>query len=664
VVNNDGLIVATGSSGFAVPLNNSASGTVDDEADPVRGTGELQLSTGSSAGTFIVGASCVLDFIGIPPGYAFLDGATVAGDGRVQVPAVVPVHVSGSVSMQNLRLEGGTVTVNAGASLDVLNLRLDAGALIGPGDVIVENDFAWTGGTLSGTGDTVLNGTSEISGGFFVSLTGRTVDNHGAATLLPNTGLQFNGGGTWNNHSDGTLVLQSGSSVGNFFFDSGVVNNDGLVQKVGPGGASVGVPLNNSAAGTVDVEGGRLTLSAGSSAGTFNVAGASTILNFNNSLTPGYAFLDGATSTGDGRVQVDVNSVTVSGGVSLQNLTVASGTVTVNAGGSLTAGNLVLAGGILTGAGDVIVLGNFNWASGALSGTGQTFLEGTASLNGGFSSILDGRTVNNDGTATFTGSGIAVQNNGVWNNDVGATAILRGGSAVGDFVAGPLAAFNNAGLLETASSGTATVAVPLVNTDSGTVQVQAGTTLSLGPFPRTFQTSGTVIIAPGGTFLVNNYAQTGGTTTVDGALTVMISFLDGGVSLNGGLLTGAGTINGNVVNAAELAPGDSPGVLTINGNYTQTAAGTLDIEIGGPTAGSQYDQLAINGTASLAGTLNVIILNGFVPSPGTAFQILTFHSHSGNFDAENGLDLGNGLSLAPVYNPGDTGLSLVATQSS
>jgi hypothetical protein len=298
-----------------------------------------------------------------------------------------------------------------------------------------------------------------------------------------------------------------------------------------------------------------------------------------------------------------------------------------------------------------------------MSGTGRTFLEGTTNFVVGPAPRLIDRTVNNDGTATFALPGLTVQGNGTWNNDAGATTVLPAGTQVSLAFAGPQAGFHNAGLLRTSGSGTATLVLPLTNADTGTIDVPAGTTLSLGVFPPPFQTSGTVTVEAGATFIVARYTQTGVTTTVDGTLTVNNSFF-GGVFLNGGLLNGGGTINGNVTNAAELRPGDAPGVLTINGNYTQTSAGTLDVEIGGTTVGSQYDRLAINGTASLAGTLNVIILNGFVPDPGTAFQILTFHSpHSGDFDTENGLDLGGGLSLAPVYNSDDTGLSLVATQS-
>jgi hypothetical protein len=659
VVNNDGLVEVVGFATINVALNNSSGGTVDVPDAPGPSASGLVLTTGSSAGNFHIGSLSAVEFQNFPAGFAFLGGATSTGGGRVLAsPLFYSITVSGSVSLQRLEIQGATVTVNPAASLDVQSLRLDdsSSTLTGPGGVTVENDLTWSLGTLSGTGGTTLNGTAEVGSGL---LDGRIVDNHGAATLLPNANFLIAGGGTWNNHADGTLVLQSGSSVGNFFAGGAVLNNDGLVQKVGTGVAAANLLLNDSAGGTVDVEGGTLTLAGGGSSGNFKVAAGAT-LNFNNALTPGYDFLDGATVTGAGIFRVDLdNAITVSGAVTMQNLRL-GGVATVNAGGSLTVTNLTLAGGALQGAGDVTVLGNFVWTGGTLTGTGGTFLEGTANLSGGINS-WEGRTVTNDGTATFSNGGITVVDNGVWNNDAGATTIVQGGSGLNDFFrTGPGAAFNNAGLLQTAGSGTATVAVALFNTDSGTVQVQAGTVLAPGPLFHTFRTSGTVIIAPGGTLRVMDYVQTGGTTTVDGTLTV--DFL-GTVSLAGGLLTGGGTINGNVVNAAELRPGDSPGVLTINGNYTQTADGTLDIEIGGPAVGTQYDRLAVSGTATLAGTLNVVILNGFVPTPGTSFGVLTFRSHSGNFDTENGLDLGGGLSLVPTFNSGDTGLSLVATQS-
>ncbi len=83
-----------------------------------------------------------------------------------------------------------------------------------------------------------------------------------------------------------------------------------------------------------------------------------------------------------------------------------------------------------------------------------------------------------------------------------------------------------------------------------------------------------------------------------------------GPSLNGGTFQGSGTVAGSVaINGGIHAPGNSPGIMPVTGNYTLAAAGTLQIEINGTTVGTQYDQVKIQGVAStvtLAGTLDLI----------------------------------------------------------
>jgi hypothetical protein len=93
------------------------------------------------------------------------------------------------------------------------------------------------------------------------------------------------------------------------------------------------------------------------------------------------------------------------------------------------------------------------------------------------------------------------------------------------------------------------------------------------------------------------------------------------------------------------------GVINITGSYVQTASGALSIELGGTTAGTQYDQLRVGGSATLNGALNVSLVPGFLPADGNSFQVLTFGSRSGDFAMKNGLDLGNHSVLTPTFNP-------------
>src|SRR5262249_53494431 len=131
-----------------------------------------------------------------------------------------------------------------------------------------------------------------------------------------------------------------------------------------------------------------------------------------------------------------------------------------------------------------------------------------------------------------------------------------------------------------------------------------------------FGNLGSVTIGPGSTLSTGagNYLQQSlGTTTLAAAS----SGLDplGIFDLQGGRLFSFGTIQANLQSAGQVNPGSSPGVMTVNGNYSQAAAGALNIEIAGTNAATpDFDQLVVNGNAALGGALNVTLINGFVPA--------------------------------------------------
>ena len=80
-----------------------------------------------------------------------------------------------------------------------------------------------------------------------------------------------------------------------------------------------------------------------------------------------------------------------------------------------------------------------------------------------------------------------------------------------------------------------------------------------------------------------------------------------------GIIAGAGTFTGPgfVKNGGVLMPGSTVGNLTWNGNLNVESGGLLDIEIGGTTAGTQYDAVNVSGTLTLNGEIGVRFLNGF-----------------------------------------------------
>jgi hypothetical protein len=92
-----------------------------------------------------------------------------------------------------------------------------------------------------------------------------------------------------------------------------------------------------------------------------------------------------------------------------------------------------------------------------------------------------------------------------------------------------------------------------------------------------------------------------------------------------------GVFHGNltVPNGGVLAPGNSPGITSVVGNYAQRDGGTLQIEIAGTTRGSQYDAIDVTGSATIDGTLQVSFINGFSPTSDCLFEII--HANLGIF---------------------------------
>eukprot|EP00913_Durusdinium_trenchii_P028451 g26679.t1 len=129
--------------------------------------------------------------------------------------------------------------------------------------------------------------------------------------------------------------------------------------------------------------------------------------------------------------------------------------------------------------------------------------------------------------------------------------------------------------------------------------------------------------------------QGSGVLQVDNGGTLIVSTLNlqqGGVLQGDGLIKG--TLQGNGVNnfAGQILPGNSPGTLTIDGNYTQGADGTLVLEIGGNAPGAEYDQLVVTGNVQLAGTLEVVFVDGYVPAANETFDFIVAGSIAGQFD--------------------------------
>jgi hypothetical protein len=123
-------------------------------------------------------------------------------------------------------------------------------------------------------------------------------------------------------------------------------------------------------------------------------------------------------------------------------------------------------------------------------------------------------------------------------------------------------------------------------------------------------------------------------------------------NLQGGTLAGTGYVYADLTNAGRLQVGGAgvAGYLLIFGNYTQTATGILEIDLGGLIAGGNHDLFIVAGAASLSGTLTVSLLNPYRPNPDDAFNFLfATGGITGDFTTFNGMNLGGGLGLLPFH---------------
>lgn len=88
---------------------------------------------------------------------------------------------------------------------------------------------------------------------------------------------------------------------------------------------------------------------------------------------------------------------------------------------------------------------------------------------------------------------------------------------------------------------------------------------------------------------------------------------------NGATLGGPGTVGALTIDSGgTLAPGNSPGVLSVNGAFD--LAGTLSMELNGTSAGSQHDQVNVTGSVTLNGLLSATV--NYVPAPNDLLFIL------------------------------------------
>ena len=645
-----GTLTLAGPGTFAGGLE-CRDGTLVVDHDAALGTGALTLSNNSTldaqAGARILANDVTV--LGMP-----------------NINAAQPLTFNGSVTLTgDLDVRGATVTFSQGVNgpgglskngADWLTLGADSRidrVFLGDGTLAVTTLTTSPSGTFTQTGGTFL-GTLRSRGWFdwqAGTFAGRLINegSYGESAFaagngvqnLSNLGLSTGGSLTSNGaglDNQGTITLWGGTLDGN-----GPLTNNGLLFGNGTIAGTGGFTNNLS----LLVQGGILTIAntgVNSNTGTIDLLGGSQLQ------------ITGSGLGNTGAILLDASAIVI------------DSTLTNNAGGTVRGNGSVVGefvndgtaladGGTLNFAGPVVNRGEVRVMAGATVAGGLMDNTGLVAGRGTVANAIDnlGRIDTDDGTLTLTG---AVTNlaGGVISAPAGGKVIVKNmATNAGEIdLTGGAAEFSRA--LTNAAGGViggrGTLRVGQTGlTNLGSVAFSAGLTDVYGDVANA--TGGRIIVSGGGTAtfwddVVHNGAEI---RTSAGCNSVFLGAVSGS-----GLYTGDGT----TYFEGDLKPGSSPAAVTFGGNVNFTSTTALEMELGGTTPGSQYDTVTVASSFTIDGTLRVLLIDGFRPAHGNAFQILNWGTRVGTFDTITGLDLGSRLTLVPAYNA--TNMTLTAVQ--
>lgn len=101
---------------------------------------------------------------------------------------------------------------------------------------------------------------------------------------------------------------------------------------------------------------------------------------------------------------------------------------------------------------------------------------------------------------------------------------------------------------------------------------------------------------------------------------------------NGGTLGGIGFIEGKTTVRGILSPGIGVGILEFGTDLILESSGTVTMELGGEVRGVDFDGLDVAGELLYAGTLKLLLRDGFQPVVGDMFDLFDgFETYSGTF---------------------------------
>ncbi len=530
-------------------------------------------------------------------------GTVVIAAGEVLSPAGMSFRtdgyaITGADATSGLALNGPTgIDTAAGVGATI------AAVISGPGSLTKTGE-----GTLTLTASNSFTGPTMVLGGTLVNR-GGIAGAVAVASRLTNSGtisggLEVMGGSQATNDASGTIndgvtVQESGTLTSTGTIAGGLTNS---------GSAEIAGVLSGDVLNTGSI---RLT-GRTQGIGTLTQTGASRLELAGFDTAMGGLVGAGTITLGAARLTAgSANSTTVFGGV-----IEGSGALTkVGTGGLVLTGANTYVGGT-TISGGVLQLGN-GGTSGSL--VGSVVNNATLVISRG-----DAFTLSNlvSGTGVLVQDGIGTTTLTAANTYTGGTLVRRGRLVGNTTSVNGLVQIDSGATLELAEAATGTFAGELVGT---------------GRFDKT----GAGLL----TLTANSSGFRGGTIVRAGQLRVSGNLSRSVVTVqSGATLSGNGLIGGLVAQSGSvIAPGTSPGTLTVNGNVNLLAGSTVQYEI---SATSPSDLILATGTAALGGTAAFTNLGGTYAFNSEILLLQADGGITGSFASSTGLD-GFGMLYRP-----------------
>lgn len=398
-------------------------------------------------------------------------------------------------------VQGEGALVISGGSLELTNslveeasrihsLILEGGTLTGAATLNVSEAFTWTGGTMSGSGATVLesgaSGSINPGSGVSVALTARTLSNDGDLTWSSGS---VEGRSSAEIDNNGTLIANADAS-GSEWWEHGLLKGDGsavwlhntgTVKKTA-GSLFTQIQFQIDNEGAVEAKTGQIILAGGNHGGTAQggswagVEGGGVAFDSGSYILGSGAGMAGVVFLAGGSVEAaDIQGPEATlwlwGGGSTLTLT---NTSTVSHLGTLN----IQASTMLTGPATLDIASSFSGGeSGRMEGTGSTVIEPGASgsiVENMFFYIAE-RTLVNEGSLTVSLKATIVGREGAAVVNHGTLTVNGEGEFKGMIFEspGPEPALTNTGTVQkTEGSGTTPIRFAVDN--EGTISTTSG----------------------------------------------------------------------------------------------------------------------------------------------------------------------------------------------